>query len=141
MERARERISRGGSVPTWLQLAAVVTYAEWKLFGVPELEPGFIPEEVAYLPPHRAAAINALSPAAVAEIVGRVRDPRYGGTDVKLIFSELDFVGKQAIVLWPGIQRRGPDAPRGLWPARPNNEDVAAGAVEPRLVPPPGFRA
>jgi len=141
MERARERISRGGSVPTWLQLEAVLAYAEWKLDGAPVLERGFIPELVWYLSPRRAAAINALSPAAVAQILGRLTDPRFGRIEVKSIFSELDFVGARAMVLWPGIQRRGPEAPRGVWPTRSDTEDVAAGAVEPRLVPPPGFRA
>jgi hypothetical protein len=141
MERAQERIKRGGSVPQWLQLEAVVTYAQWKLWGVPVVERGLIPEEVWYLPPHRAAAINALSPSAVSDILARLRDVRYGRSELKLILSDMDFVGTRAMSLWPGIQRRVPDAPRGLWPVSPRDEDGGGGEIEPRLVPPPAFRA
>jgi hypothetical protein len=71
-EALRERVALGCVVPVWEQAAAVLAYAEWKLSGLPVVTRGFVPEAVEFLAPIHAAAINAITAAAVMGVCARL---------------------------------------------------------------------
>lgn len=59
--------------------ATVLAYAEWKLSGQPEMARGLIPNAVEFVTPLHAAAINAMTGAAVMGISAWLR--RGGGAE------------------------------------------------------------
>ena len=145
-EALRERLALGCAVPVREQAAAVLAYAEWKLSGLPVVARGFIPEAVEFLAPAHAAAIDAMTAAAVMGIGARLRQAD-GDAGRRTVLRELDRAGGEALRLFPWIGRRGPGAPLGIWPLAHDDEDLSAPAATtppppaplmPRPVPPRG---
>jgi hypothetical protein len=134
-EVLRERVALGHAVPVGEQAAAALAYAEWKLSGQPVMPWGYIPEMTEFLAPIHAAAINAMTGAAVMGICARLRKAAGGKAGHRAVLRELDRVGGEALRLWPDIGRRGPEAPLGIWPTE--NDD---GRTAP-LAPVPHFSA
>jgi hypothetical protein len=137
LERLRERTARGGTAPPWAQAEAAVAYGEWKVRGVPVLAPGLIPKPVEFLMPAHAAALNAMSPSEVAAITQRLRKTRCSDSGRRAALGYLDRVGAKAIQLWPGIQRRCPTPPLGLWPLPEKSEPINDAPAAPTLAPGP----
>lgn len=136
-EMLRERVARGGAVPMREQAAAVLAYGAWKLSGQPVLAPGCVPEAAEFLAAAHVAALNAMSASAVAEICTRLRAARCSDAGRRAALRELERVGAEAVRLWPGIQRRGPGAPLGIWP--PNDDDGSSALPSP--APSPVFQS
>jgi hypothetical protein len=123
MERLRERIAEGGTVPLWVQADAVTAYARWKATGVPVLTPGSIPEMVEFLAPAHAAALNVLSPGAAMEFATRLRAAHCSDAGRRAVFRELTQIGMMAMELWPEASQHSSAPPRGLWPPASADDD------------------
>lgn len=139
-ETLRERVGRGCSVPVREQAMAVLAYAEWKFSGRPVMARGGIPEATEFLAPIHAAAINAMTGAAVMGICARLRPA--GGSEVsrRAVLRELDRAGGEVLCLWPDIGRRGPGAPLGIWPPPDDDDDDGPAAPQaPALSSPAAF--
>lgn len=113
-ERQLERINAGLPVSERYQALGIEAYAKWKLTGLPICESGFIPEDATFISKTQAAAINAMTPEAVYELIGRLGTARQSGYNS--ILHELERIGDDAKRRWPGIDRRAPGMPLGLWP-------------------------
>jgi hypothetical protein len=137
-EALRERVALGCAVPVREQVAAVLAYAEWKLSGQPVLTRGFIPDAAEFLAPVHAAAANAMTNTAVMGICARLRRANGGEAGQREVLRDLDRAGGEALRLWPGIGRRGPGAPLGLWPP-PESDDGPDASPVPRPPSPQGF--
>ncbi len=139
LERLHERIGAGAPVPPWVLAEAVTAYGSWKVTGVPVLAAGLMPEMTEFLAPAHAAAINAMSPAAVLEAVRRLRAARCSDAGCRAVLRELDQVGAEATRRWPGIDRRCATPPLGLWPVpeEPGATDDPPAAPAPT----PGLKA
>jgi len=136
-EALRERVALGCAVPVREQAAAVLAYAEWKLSGLPLVARGFIPEAAEFLAPVHAAAINAMTAAAVMGIGPRLRQAG-GDAGRRAVLRELDRVGGEALRLRPDIGRRSPGVPRGIWPP-PQDDDGPVAPPVPASPSPVGF--
>lgn len=123
-ERLLERADAGLPVPEQYQAVGIQAYAKWKLTGLPLCESGFIPEDATFINKIQAAAINAMTPKAVYEMIGRLEAARESGTGYKSILYELERIGRDAKGRWPGIERRRTGMPLGLWPRASNDNNL-----------------
>lgn len=130
----RERVVLGCAVPLREQATAVLAYAEWKLSGQPVVALGCIPEAAEFLAPVHAAAINAMTDTAVMGICARLRRADGGQVARRAVLRELNRAGGEALRLWPGIGRRGPEAPLGIWPPPEDDDDPNAPPAAAELV-------
>ena len=134
----RERVEHGYAVPVREQVAAVLAYAEWKLSGLPVLTSGFVPEVTEFLAPVHAAAVNAMTAAAVMGVCARLSHGNCREAARRAVLRELNHTGGEALRVWPGLARREPGMPTGLWPR--SEDDDSPGAPAIALPPSPSGR-
>lgn len=135
LDRLRERVAHGGTMPLRAQAAAVIAYASWKLTGVPVLEPGYLPDMVEFLAPVHAAAVNAMSPAAAKEFAARLRAARCSDPGRRAVLMELSRIGTEAIALWPEVAPISNAPPLGLWPVPDAGDSEKQAGPIPALRP------
>lgn len=131
LERLRECVAYGGSVPLRVQAEAVAVYARWKVSGLPVVEPDFLPEMVEFLSPIHAAAINAISPLAAMEFASRLRAARCRDAGRRAILNELNLIGREAAAFWPELTRASIAPPLSLWPVMDAEKHDASAPVAP----------
>jgi hypothetical protein len=139
-EALRERVAMGAPVPERERIRAVLAYADWKLTGEPKMPSGYVPETVEFLAPAHAAAINAMTSAAVVGFCARLRVARFSEVKRRALFGELASAGTEAMRRWPGIERRTSAPSLGFWPPAESEPLTIPDTVpEPTTPRPPGI--